>query len=75
MTSVKLKEKRNVIEFDLRNVSSEKHKETKKACILFKSIIFVKKHILPLLQSSNKSLTKKKNSFLKFSFFEGTPRP
>ena len=46
---VKLKGKRNVIEFELKNVSTEKHKETKQTCILFKSIIFVKKHILPLL--------------------------
>ena len=38
-----LKEKRNVIKFDLKNVSAKKHKETKKACISFKSIIFVKK--------------------------------
>ena len=40
---VKLKDKRDVIDFDLKNVSEKKHKETKKACnIYFKSIIFVK---------------------------------
>ena len=27
----------------------KKHKDTKKACISFKSIIFVEKHVLPLL--------------------------
>ena len=57
---VKLKEKRNVIEFDLRNVNAKKHKETKKACISFGSIIFVKKYNLPLLQSNSKTLNKKK---------------
>ena len=57
---VKLKEKRNVIEFDLRNVNAKKHKETKKACISFGSIIFVKKYNLPLLQSNSKTLDKKK---------------
>ena len=46
---VKLKENRNVIEFDMKNLSAKKHKETKEACISFKSIIFVKKQILPLL--------------------------
>ena len=30
------------MEFDLKNVSAKKHKETKQACISFKSIIFVK---------------------------------
>ena len=46
-------------------------KKQRKACISFKSIIFVKKkHILPLLQSNNKTLTKKKKLFLSFSFFE-----
>ena len=38
-----VKEKRNFIEFDLRNVSAKKHKETLKACITFRSIIFSKK--------------------------------
>ena len=46
---IKLKEKWNGIEFDLENASAKKHKETEKAFISFKSIIFVKKHILPLL--------------------------
>ena len=46
---VKLKGKPNVIEFDLKNVSAKKHKETKQSCGLFKSVIFVKKHILSLL--------------------------
>ena len=45
---IKLKEKRNVIEFDLKNVNAKKHKETKQASISFKSIAFVKKHILSL---------------------------
>ena len=40
-----VKEKQNFIEFDLRNVSAKKYKETKKTCIMFSS----KKHILPLL--------------------------
>ena len=52
-----------------------KNKQTKQASISFKSIIFVKKYILPLLYSNSKTLTKKKKSFLKFSVFEGTPRP
>ena len=42
---VKLKEKPNIIEFDLRKGSTTNHRETKKACISFKSIIFAKKHI------------------------------
>ena len=67
---VKLKEKRNVIEFDLKNVSAKKHKETKKACILFKSIIFVKKHVLHLLMSNSKTLTKKKSHFWRFRFLK-----
>ena len=38
------------MEFDLKNVTPKKHKETKKASISFKNLIFVKKkHILPLL--------------------------
>ena len=48
VTSIKLKDNRNVIEFDMKNLSAKKHKETKEACISFKSIIFVKKQILPL---------------------------
>ena len=36
------KEKRNVIEFDLKNISVKKHKE-KKLAFRLKSIIFVKK--------------------------------
>ena len=36
------KEKQNVIEFDLKNISVKKHKEKKLTCCL-KSIIFVKK--------------------------------
>ena len=39
---VKLKEKQNVIHFDLRNVSAKTHKETKKAFISFKSIFLLK---------------------------------
>ena len=39
---LKLKEKQNVIEFDLQNVTAKKHKEREKACISFKSITFVK---------------------------------
>ena len=39
---VKLIDKRNVIELDLKNVNAKKHKETEKSCISFKSIIFVK---------------------------------
>ena len=70
---VKLKEKQNVIEYALRNVSAKKHKQIK-VCNSLKGIIFVKKHILPFFSSIAK-LTKKKKSFLKFSFFEGTPRP
>ena len=50
-----VKEKQNFIEFDLRNVSAKKHKETKKTCIIFSS----KKHILPLLYPNNKTLVKK----------------
>ena len=63
------------MEFNFRNVCAKKHKVRKKACISFKSIIFAKKHTLPLLYSNSKTLTKKKKLFLKFSFFEGTPRP
>ena len=37
------------MDFDLKNVSAKKDKETKQACISFKSIVFVKKYILPLL--------------------------
>ena len=44
-----VKEKRNFIEFDLRNVSGKKHKETSKAFITFRNNIFTKKHIFPLL--------------------------
>ena len=54
---------------------ARKNKETKQASIAFKSIIFVKKYFLPLVYSNSKALTKKKKSFLKFPFFEGTPRP
>ena len=50
----KLKEKRNVIEFDLKNVRAKKHKETKKACISFKSINFVKQHILRFFSKTAK---------------------
>ena len=36
------------MEFDLKNVSAKKHKETEKGCISLKSIIFAKKiYILP----------------------------
>ena len=45
----RVKGKRNVIEFDLKNVSAKKHKEKKQVCISFKSIVFIIKHILPLL--------------------------
>ena len=69
-----LKEKRNVIEFDLKNVRAKKHKETKKACISFKSINFVKQHSAFFLVKQQNSDQEKK-SFLKFSCFEGTPRP
>ena len=31
------------MEFDLKNVTPKKHKETKKASISFKNLIFVKK--------------------------------
>ena len=38
------------MEFDSRKVSAENMKKEKKACILvYKSIIFIKEHILPLL--------------------------
>ena len=64
------------MEFDLKNVSAKKHKETEKGCISLKSIIFAKKKIyfaLTLVRQQNSDQEKK--SFLKFSFFEGTPRP
>ena len=66
---VKLKEKRNVLEFDLKEVSAKKHKETKQACISFKCIIFAKKYILLLLYSNSKTLTKKKNFIFKVFVF------
>ena len=59
--------------FDLRSVSAKNIDKPKKACISFKGIIFIKKHISFLLLSNCKTMIKKK--FLKFSFFEGTPRP
>ena len=46
----------------MRNVNAKKHKETKKACISFGSIIFVIKYNLPLLQSNSKTLNKKKKN-------------
>ena len=49
VTSVKIKEKPNFIEVDLKKISAKKHKEIKKTCIAFKSIIFVKRYILALL--------------------------
>ena len=52
---VKLKEKRNVIEFDLKNVNAKKHKETKKACISFKSIFLVKTCFAFILAPKKKS--------------------
>ena len=63
------------MEFDLRNVSAKKHKETKSLVFRLKALFLFKKHILPFLYSNSKTLIKKKKSFLKYSFFEGTPRP
>ena len=60
------------MEFDLKNVTPKKHKETKKACISFKNLIFVKKNIFCLYFSL---LAKLWPRGLKVSFFEGTPRP
>ena len=50
-------------------------KNTWKAYITFRSIIFGKKtyFVFTLVQYQNSDQEKK--SFLKFSFFEGTPRP
>ena len=45
------------------------------ACISFKSIIFVKKHILPFTSVQQQNSDQEQNSRVMFSFFEGTPRP
>ena len=37
------------MEFYLKTLALKNIKKTKKACILFKRIIFAKKHVLPLL--------------------------
>ena len=42
---VQLKEKQDIIKFDLKNVSAKKYKETKKAWISCKSMIFLFKNI------------------------------
>ena len=69
------KEKRNVIEFNLRNVSVKKLKETKRARIRLKALFLLKNIFCLQFSLITKTLIKKKKSFLKFSFFEGTPRP
>ena len=56
----------------MKNVSAKKHKEIKQACISLESIIFV--YVL-LYFSPVAKLWPEKKSFLKFSFFKGTPRP
>ena len=69
------KEKRNVIEFNLRNVSAKKLKETKKVRIRLKALFLLKNIFCLQFSLIAKTLIKKKKKFLKFSFFEGTPRP
>ena len=66
---VKLKEKWNVIEFDLKNVSVKKHKETKKGFISFKSIIFVKNMFCLSFSPIAKLWSRKKVTFEVFVFW------
>ena len=49
------------MEFDLKNVGAKKYKETKQACISFKSIAFVKKtyFAFTLVQQQNSDQEKK----------------
>ena len=68
MTSVKLKEKRNVVEFDLKNVSAKKHKERKQACIL--KALFLSKNIFCPYFSPIVKLNNKKSQFLSFHFLK-----
>ena len=69
-----VKEKRNLIEFDLRNVSTKNHKETKRLVLHLEALYLLKTYFtFSLVQYQNSDQEKK--SFLKFSFFEGTPRP
>ena len=51
-------EKRNFIEFDLRNVSSKNHNETKNACITFRSILCLYFSPIPKLWSRKKVIFK-----------------
>ena len=66
---VKLKEKRNIMEFDLKNVSAKKHKETEKGCISLKSIIFAKKKIFCLDFSPIAKLWPRKKVIFKVFIF------
>ena len=66
---VKLKEKWNVIESDLKNVSVKKHKETKKGFISFKSIIFVKNMFCLSFSPIAKLWSRKKVTFEVFVFW------
>ena len=50
------------------------HKKTKKVYILFKSIIFVKKTCFVFILVRWQNSDQEKKLFLRFSFFEGTPR-
>ena len=65
-----VKEKPNVMEFDLRVFSAKNIKKQKMTYISYKSIIFIKKYIFPIA----KRWSCKKVIFKVF-IFEGTPRP
>ena len=48
-----VKEKQNVIEFDLRSVSAKKHRNKKELVFRLKALFLLKKHILPFLCSNS----------------------
>ena len=69
-----VKEKRNVMESKLKNVSTKNRKKWKRLVSRLKAL-FLLKSTFYLYFGPEANSDEEKESFLKFSFFEGTPRP
>ena len=71
---VKLKRKRNVIEFDLKKVSAKNIKRQNRLAFCLKAL-FLLKNIFCLYFSPIVKLRPRKKVIFKVFVFEGTPRP